>query len=86
MSKHVALIFAVLVRSAAADTHLVGTMNQRTHHFSSAANRKLRCNCLLQLALTDVRYWHKADIPSAPHMSAFGGKADIAIIGGHVRL
>jgi hypothetical protein len=25
----------------------------------------------------DVRYWHKADIASALHMSAFGGKADM---------
>ena len=25
-----------------------------------------------------VRYWHKADMPSALHMSAFGGKADMA--------
>ena len=25
----------------------------------------------------DVRYWHKADILVALHMSAFGGKADI---------
>ena len=25
----------------------------------------------------DVRYWHKADIPIAPHMSAIGGKADM---------
>ena len=24
-----------------------------------------------------VRYWPKADIASAPHMSAFGGKADM---------
>ena len=27
----------------------------------------------------DVRYWHKADIRFALHMSAFGGKADIAL-------
>ena len=26
----------------------------------------------------DVRYWHKADMPSALQMSAFGGKADMA--------
>ena len=25
----------------------------------------------------DVRYWHKADMASALHMSAFGGKADM---------
>ena len=25
----------------------------------------------------NVRYWHKADMPVAPHMSAFGGKADM---------
>ena len=29
------------------------------------------------LTSMDVRYWHKADIASAPHMSAFGGKADM---------
>ena len=33
----------------------------------------------------DVRYWHKADIPSALHMSAFGGKADMAFCTAHVR-
>jgi hypothetical protein len=27
--------------------------------------------------LADVRYWPKADMPSAPTKSAFGGKADI---------
>ena len=27
----------------------------------------------------DVRYWHKADIRGALHMSAFGGKADIEV-------
>ena len=26
---------------------------------------------------TNVRYWHLADMASALHMSAFGGKADI---------
>ena len=25
----------------------------------------------------NVRYWHKADMASALHMSAFGGKADM---------
>ena len=25
---------------------------------------------------TNVRYWHKTDMPCALHMSAFGGKAD----------
>ena len=25
----------------------------------------------------DVRYWHKADMASALHMSAFGDKADM---------
>ena len=25
-----------------------------------------------------VRYWHLADMPVAPHMSAIGGKADMA--------
>ena len=28
----------------------------------------------------DVRYWHKADIPSCTSMSAIGGKADIEIL------
>ena len=28
----------------------------------------------------NVRYWHKADISSALHMSAFGGKADIGLL------
>ena len=32
---------------------------------------------MLFAAVQDVRYWHKADMASAPHMSAFGGKADI---------
>ena len=27
----------------------------------------------------DVRYWPKADIGTALHMSAFGGKADIVL-------
>ena len=27
--------------------------------------------------MRDVRLWHKADIASALHMSAFGGKADM---------
>jgi hypothetical protein len=27
----------------------------------------------------DVRYWHLVDISVAPHMSAFGGKADIIL-------
>ena len=27
--------------------------------------------------VVNVRYWHLADMPSALHMSAFGGKADI---------
>ena len=27
--------------------------------------------------LLNVRYWHLADMPSAPHMSAIGGKADM---------
>ena len=26
---------------------------------------------------SDARYWHKADIRGALHMSAFGGKADM---------
>jgi hypothetical protein len=30
-----------------------------------------------RLYAADTKYWHKADIPGAPHMSAFGGKADI---------
>ena len=30
--------------------------------------------------ILNVRYWHKADIPSAPHMSAFEGQADIATV------
>ena len=30
--------------------------------------------------MADVRYWHKADIRVALHMSAFGGKADIALL------
>ena len=34
----------------------------------------------------DVRYWHKADIPFAPHMSAFGGKADMGCCSANVRL
>src|SRR6476659_1180224 len=28
-----------------------------------------------------VRYWHLADIASCPHMSAFGGKADMTLCG-----
>ena len=44
------------------NTHLVGTIEPAHASFLSAANWKLRCMCLLQLALTDVRYWHKADI------------------------
>ena len=48
--------------------------NEPAHaSFLSAANRKLRCNCLLQLALTDVRYWHKADIPSCTAHVRFRG-------------
>ena len=31
----------------------------------------------LRLPTADVRYWHKADMPSSLHMSAFEGKADI---------
>ena len=34
----------------------------------------------------DVRYWHLADMPDPPHMSAFGGKADIALTCLSVRL
>jgi len=72
------------------NTHLVGTIEPAHASFLSATNKKLRCICLLQLALTDVRYWHKADIPSctahvrfwgvkrtwpfALHMSAFDPK------------
>ena len=44
------------------NTHLVGTIEPAHASFLSAANRKLRCMCLLQLALTDVRFWHKADM------------------------
>jgi hypothetical protein len=29
----------------------------------------------------NVRYWPKADILVAPHMSAFGGKADMTVCG-----
>ena len=43
---------------------LAGTIEPAHASFLSAANRKLRCMCLLQLALTDVRFWHKADIAS----------------------
>ena len=32
-----------------------------------------------------VRYWHLADIVSAPHMSAFGGKADMPFCTAYVR-
>ena len=32
----------------------------------------------------NVRFWHKADIPSALHMSAFGGKADIGFCAANV--
>ena len=32
----------------------------------------------------DVRYWHKADIACALHMSAFGGKADMPFCAAHV--
>jgi len=31
-----------------------------------------------RLARPDVRYWHKADMPIAPKMSAFGGEVDMA--------
>ena len=34
----------------------------------------------------NVRYWHKADMGCAPHMSAFGGKADMPFCTAHVRL
>ena len=30
-----------------------------------------------RLAETNVRYWHLADMPAHPRMSAIGGKADI---------
>ena len=30
------------------------------------------------MSARNVRYWHKADMPVALHMSAFGGKADMA--------
>jgi hypothetical protein len=33
----------------------------------------------------DVRYWPKADMAVAPHMSVFGGKADIVYCTAHVR-
>jgi len=33
----------------------------------------------------EVRFWPKADVPSAPHMSAFGGKADMAYCDAHAR-
>ena len=36
----------------------------------------------MAIALQNVRYWPKADIPSCTHMSAFGGKADIGIVTG----
>ena len=35
--------------------------------------------------MADVRYWHKADIAIAPHMSAFGCKADMPYCTAHVR-
>ena len=38
-----------------------------------------------RMRLLMLRYWHKADMPAHPPMSAFGGKADIAILGCHVR-
>jgi hypothetical protein len=57
--------------------HLVGTIEPAHTSFLSAASRKLRRMCLLQLAPTDVRYWHKADIACLASMSAFGGKASI---------
>ena len=44
------------------NTHLVGTIQPAHASVFSATNKKLRCICLLQLALTDVRYWHKADM------------------------
>jgi hypothetical protein len=31
--------------------------------------------------VVDVRYWPKADSLVAPHMSAFGGKADMTLCG-----
>ena len=33
----------------------------------------------------NVRYWHKADMRSALHMSAFGGKADMTFCAANVR-
>ena len=57
------------------NTHLVGTIEPAHASFLSAANRKLRCMCLLQLALTDVRFWHIAD--NAAHaLVRFWTKAD----------
>ena len=32
----------------------------------------------------NVRYWHLADIGFAPHMSAFGGKADMTYCAANV--
>ena len=29
---------------------------------------------------TNVRYWHLADMASSPHMSAFGGRADMTFL------
>ena len=36
--------------------------------------------------MTYVRFWPKADIPFAPHMSAFGGKADMTCCAAYVRV
>ena len=50
----------------------------------SSLKSGLSCLALLHLSESvpdalHVRFWHKADIPCAPHMSAFGGKADIRV-------
>ena len=38
---------------------------------------------IVTTARQNVRYWHKADIPSCT-MSAFGGRADITFCAAHV--
>ena len=64
--------------------------NRRLVLIQIALPRKQRNNHIkMHLAKArrhNVRYWHKADMPSAPHMSAFGGKADMAYCTANVRL
>ena len=44
---------------------------------SNSPTNEIKAEPTAATKLMDVRNWHLADMASAPHMSAFGGKADM---------